>query len=219
MLRCKVKEKDSLVDLSQVADKLEPAVLEDITVRTCFVTTLARARQLIEARTNEAGPAPPVPPPAISYPLSGDRNLVLEGSVREEAAEILFETDNDMSSLATMILDSILMCPIDCRVPLSENVLFIGGGCMLDGFKSRLVAEVKQLQQHVKYNQKINLKTIKVHRPPGKANYIAWLGAAILGATEAITTRSYPRDLYLANRRVPDWMNLDYNVKETDKTG
>jgi len=62
MLRCKVKGSDaSEVDLTEVCPKLESATLEDITVRTCFVTTLARARQLIEFRTNEAGPGRPHP--------------------------------------------------------------------------------------------------------------------------------------------------------------
>jgi hypothetical protein len=42
---------------------------------------------------------------------------------------------------------------------------------------------------------------------------------AILGATEAISTRSYPRDTYLTNRHVPDWMNLADNIRDSDRTG
>lgn len=219
MLRSKVHGSDGRkVDLEEVMTKVPAQVLEDIVVRTCFVTTLNRARQLVEARTNEAGPSPPVPPPAISYPLSGNDNLSLEGSVREEAAEILFEKDDDLVSLASMVLDSILASPIDCRVPLAENLVFIGGGSMIPGMKSRLVAEVKDLQQHPKYSSRIALKSIKVHRPPGKANYLAWLGAAILGATEAISTRSFTRDLYLQSKRVPDWNNLADNAKDADSS-
>lgn len=109
MLRAKIQGSDGrLVDLVDVMRKLPAQVLEDIVVRTCFVTTLARARQLVEARTNEAGPSPPVPPPTISYPLSGNDNLTLDGSIREEAAEVLFEKDDDLVSLASMVLDSIL---------------------------------------------------------------------------------------------------------------
>lgn len=219
MLRSKVKGVDAQeVPLNEVSAKLDSSFLEDITVRTCFVTTLARSRQLIEAQTNEDGPAPPSPPPAINYWMSGDLNLVLDGSIREQAAEILFETDNDLISLASMVLDVILQCPIDCRVPLVENLVFVGGTAMLPGLKARLIAEVRNLQQHPKYSSKIHIKHFKVHRPPAKANYVAWLGGAILGATEAIATRSYQRDIYLINRRVPDWMNLADNVKESDKT-
>ena len=126
---------------------------------------------------------------------------------------------------------------------------------MIAGLKSRLVAEVKHLQQHPKYARKISIQALKVHRPPAKANYVAWLGgrfnklinnwinnkllfdlfdlnvnltgyfnyfdmiAAILGATEAIATRSFTRDIYLQTNRVPDWNNLADNAKENDRTG
>lgn len=107
--RAKVHGSDGqTIDLIEVMPKLPSSILEDIVVRACFVTTLSRARQLVASRTSESGPSPPVPPPAIPYPLSGNKNLTLDGSVREESAEILFETDNEMVSLASMILDSIL---------------------------------------------------------------------------------------------------------------
>lgn len=109
LLRAKVQGSDGQkVDLVDVMPKLPRGILEDIVVRTCFVTTLPRARQLVAARTDEAGPSPPIPPPAILYPLSGNKNLTLDGSVREESSEVLFETDNEMVSLASMVLDSIL---------------------------------------------------------------------------------------------------------------
>lgn len=111
--RAKVQKNDSqLVDLVETMPKVPVRILEDITVRTCFATTLPRARQLIEARTNEEGPSPPVPPPTISYPLSGNSNLTLYGSIREEAAEILFESDSDLVSLASMVLEGILAVSI-----------------------------------------------------------------------------------------------------------
>lgn len=47
---------------------------------------------------------------------------------------------------------------------------------MLPGFKSRLIAEIKDLQQHPKYSKRIALKTFKIHRSPAKSNYVAWLG-------------------------------------------
>ncbi|EFX72709.1 hypothetical protein DAPPUDRAFT_308104 [Daphnia pulex] len=217
LLRAKVQGSDGQkVDLVDVIPKLSRGILEDIVVRTCFVTTLPRSRQLVASRTNEAGPSPPVPPPTILYPLSGNNNLTLDGSVREESAEVLFETDNEMVSLASMILDSILASPIDFRIPLAENLVIIGGGSMMPGLKSRLVSEVKDLQQHPKYLSRIALKALKVHRPPAKSNYAAWLGGAILGATEAIATRSYTREVYLQTNHVPDWNNLADNTKEID---
>lgn len=121
LLRSKVQGSDGRkVDLVDVMPKVPASILEDIVVRTCFVTTLERARQLVEARTNEAGPSPPVPPPAIPYPLSGNDNLTLDGSIREEAAEILFERDDDLVSLASMVLDGILAV----RICFVNNFLF-----------------------------------------------------------------------------------------------
>ena len=50
---------------------------------------------------------------------------------------------------------------------------------MIPGLKSRLIDEIKFLQQNVKYSNRIALKTLKVHRPPAKANYASWLGGKI----------------------------------------
>lgn len=47
---------------------------------------------------------------------------------------------------------------------------------MLPGLKFRLLAEIRDLQQHPKYSSRIALKALKVHRPPAKSNYAAWLG-------------------------------------------
>jgi len=225
MLNSKVKGSDGrLKDFAEaISSKLSEKVLEDITLRSCFVSPLSRAKLLAAAKANEAGSKEleqPASPPTVTYSLSGNNNLVLEGSIREEAAEVLFETDgNEMMSLASMVLDAIIASPIDCRVPLAENIVFIGGTSMMTGLKSRLIEEVKLLQQHPKYSSQICIKALKVHRPPAKANYVAWLGAAILGATEAIATRSFNRDVYLQSKRVPDWNNLADNTKENDRTG
>jgi len=218
MLRSKVKGSNGqLKDLAEViSSRLPRRVLEDVTVRSCFVAPLSRARMLADKETADK----PSPAPDVIYALSGNNNLILEGAIREETAEVLFETDgHEMTSLASMILDAIIASPIDCRVPLAENIVFIGGTSMIAGLKSRLVAEVKHLQQHPKYARKISIQALKVHRPPAKANYVAWLGAAILGATEAIATRSFTRDIYLQTNRVPDWNNLADNAKENDRTG
>ena len=50
---------------------------------------------------------------------------------------------------------------------------------MMTGLKSRLIEEVKLLQQHPKYSSQICIKALKVHRPPAKANYVAWLGGDV----------------------------------------
>lgn len=88
----------SLKSTTLNADITEKLV-EDIKVRTCFVTTLERSAKL---GTAEA----PNPPPAVMYP--GVKNIVIPGEVREKAFEALWERDNDNLSIPTMILDAII---------------------------------------------------------------------------------------------------------------
>lgn len=78
---------------------LSEKVLEDIKIRTCFVTTLERSTKL---GTKDA----PTPPPDVMYP--GVQRLLITGEIREKAFEILWERDNDNLSLSTMILDAIV---------------------------------------------------------------------------------------------------------------
>jgi len=114
MLNSKVKGSDGqLKDFAEaISSKLPQKVLEDITVRSCFVSPLSRAKILAASKSNESDKESvelPPSPPTVIYPLSGNNNLVLEGSIREETAEVLFETDdNEMTSLASMVLDAII---------------------------------------------------------------------------------------------------------------
>lgn len=74
-------------------------LVEDIKVRTCFVTTLERSAKLGTADA-------PKPPLAIKYP--GVKSINIPGEIREEAFEVLWERDNDNLSIPTMILNAII---------------------------------------------------------------------------------------------------------------
>lgn len=52
------------------------------------------------------------------YPLDGNTLLRIDGETRESVCEVLFEQDNDCMSVATMVLDALLACPIDLRYQL-----------------------------------------------------------------------------------------------------
>lgn len=88
----------SLKELYPNVDVTEKMV-EDIKVRTCFVTTLERS---IKLGTTEA----PNPPPFVKYP--GVKSIDIPGEIREKAFEVLWERDNDNLSLPTMILNAIM---------------------------------------------------------------------------------------------------------------
>lgn len=78
---------------------LTEEIIEDIKVRTCFVTTLERSKKL---GTEDA----PAPPPAVKYPSI--KSVTILGEIREKAYEVLWERDNDNLSIPTMILDAIV---------------------------------------------------------------------------------------------------------------
>uniref|UniRef100_A0A3P8RCJ6 Actin related protein 10 n=1 Tax=Astatotilapia calliptera TaxID=8154 RepID=A0A3P8RCJ6_ASTCA len=179
-------------------------------VRTCFVSDLQRGLKIQEAKFNLDGTAErPAPPPDVDYPLDGEKILHIKGSVRDSVMEILFEQDNEEKSVATLILDTLVKCPIDTRKVLSENLVVIGGTAMLPGFLHRLLAEIRLLVEKPKYSNVLASKSFRIHSPPAKPNCTAWLGGAIFGALQDILgSRSVSRDYYNQMGRIPDWCCL-----------
>uniref|UniRef100_A0A8C9ZL81 Actin related protein 10 n=1 Tax=Sander lucioperca TaxID=283035 RepID=A0A8C9ZL81_SANLU len=179
-------------------------------VRTCFVSDLQRGLQIQEAKFNLDGAAErPAPPPDVDYPLDGEKILHVKGSIRDSVMEILFEQDNEEKSVASLILDALVKCPIDTRKVLSENLVVIGGTAMLPGFLHRLLAELRLLVEKPKYSNVLASKSLRLHAPPAKPNCTAWLGGAIFGALQDILgSRSVSRDYYNQTGRIPDWCCL-----------
>ncbi len=58
---------------------------------------------------------------------------------------------------------------------------------MLPGFKSRLVAELRDLAGREKYRSQLCVGEFKFHEIPAKENYVSWLGGEFRGscATES----------------------------------
>ncbi|XP_029281735.1 actin-related protein 10 [Cottoperca gobio] len=206
------------VDTDTTAGQSVPAAIgtipeetvEDIKVRTCFVSDLQRGLKIQEAKFNLDGTAErPAPPPDVDYPLDGEKILHVKGSIRDSLMEILFEQDNEEKSVASLILDALVKCPIDTRKVLSENLVVIGGTAMLPGFLHRLLAEIRLLVEKPKYSDVLASKSLRIHAPPAKPNCTAWLGGAIFGALQDILgSRSVSRDYYNQTGRIPDWCCL-----------
>lgn len=78
---------------------LTQKAIEDVKVRTCFVTTMERAKKL---NTEDA----PAPPPSVKYFTS--ESFMIPGETREKVFEVLWERDMDNLSLPTMILNAII---------------------------------------------------------------------------------------------------------------
>ncbi|XP_038635890.1 actin-related protein 10 isoform X1 [Scyliorhinus canicula] len=195
---------------SVMTGSLPEETLEDIKVRTCFVSDLQRGLKIQAAKFNIDGKSErPQQPPDVAYPLDGERILHVNGSIRDSVIEILFEQDNEEKSIGTLILDSLLQCPIDTRKQLAENLVIIGGTAMLPGFLHRIMAEIRYLVEKPKYKEVLAAKTFKVHTPPAKPNTVAWLGGAIFGALQDILgSRSVSKEYYSQTGRIPDWCCL-----------
>ncbi|PNJ70530.1 ACTR10 isoform 8 [Pongo abelii] len=197
--------------LPSVMGSVPEGVLEDIKVRTCFVSDLKRGLKIQAAKFNiDGNNERPSPPPNVDYPLDGEKILHVLGSIRDSVVEILFEQDNEEQSVATLILDSLIQCPIDTRKQLAENLVVIGGTSMLPGFLHRLLAEIRYLVEKPKYKKALGTKTFRIHTPPAKANCVAWLGGAIFGALQDILgSRSVSKEYYNQTGRIPDWCSLN----------
>jgi len=216
-----------VTEIEGVEDKITAKVIEDIKVRLCFVTELERGHQIQQIRRDASSVSGlssflKKSVPAANYSLDGDTVLQVDGETREAVCEVLFEQDNERTSVATMILDSLLSCPIDTRKELASNLIIVGGTSMIIGFKSRLFQEMKFLLQQSPYKDRLLIKPedLKLHAGPSKANFACWTGASLFGATDAISSRSFTRESYFKDRSIPDWSNLRYNsVYNDDKQG
>ncbi|EDW37641.1 GL27098 [Drosophila persimilis] len=198
--------KRQLLETGVKESLLTESVLEDIKVRTCFVTTMERAHCRSNGDENQ-----PTPPPSVDYIICDNDTMVqVPGALRETVYEIMFEPNNERDSLPHLILRSILDCTLDARKPLVESIFLIGGGSMVQGMLPRLQQELQHLLKNDPYYAERfhgNLQ-FKFFYSIGKQNFTAWLGGALCGATDLIQTRSLAKETYLKNEHVPDWSNL-----------
>ncbi|CDW53999.1 Actin-related protein 10 [Trichuris trichiura] len=157
----------------------------------------------------------------LEYPLQKDKILIVEGAVREAAAEILFEHNEDDMSIPQLILEAVIKCPIDIRRSMIEGILVVGGGCMLPGFMSRLKEELlESLENVTKYGSKLSFRTAKFFKARTKENCMAWLGGSIIGSLEILPYRSISRTEYEKNGRITDWTDQSMaNVNENGISG
>ncbi|GFN98961.1 actin-related protein 10 [Plakobranchus ocellatus] len=196
--------------VSSVPECITDEVIEDIKVRCCFVTEFSRGQQIQEVtmRGGHANKLPP-PPPDTDYPLDGGRILNVSGRIREHSCEVLFEQDNEETSIATLVLEALVKCPIDTRQALASNIVIMGGTAMMPGFYHRIQLELAELLKKPHYANQLGIKQFRFHRPPTKENYTAWLGGALIGALETLPSKSLSRDAYLQKGRLPDWCCVD----------
>ena len=186
---------------------LTERVVEDIKVRTCFVTKQSRS---IAHRNNESIQTCP----DVDYPVDGSDVIKIPGLLREFAFEVLFPEDNDHLGLPYIIIDSIIKCPIDARKELAENILLIGGTSSAMGIKARLRDELRALIKSDYYKERLYIDDVKFHNAPSKPNFTGWLGGSIYSATDLIS-KSISRENYLKHPKIPDWVFYEGSTART----
>lgn len=227
---------------SGLEQELTKTIVEDIRVKSCFVAPydrgckmskdrIAKLRDLHkEALLNQEADKlqeslidihrnhflsekDEASPPAVNYCLGGNRVLTIPGNLREGVCEIFFEISGHEHSLTTMIVETILMAPIDCRKQLSENILLIGGIANLPGLEHRLAKELQNFEPE-RFQGKI-FGDIKFHKPLCARNYVSWLGASMFCSVSFLELRSKTRDNWIngGKKNLPDWCDLVWRDK------
>jgi actin-related protein 10 len=213
LLEHKALIKDAVTGMNREITKedvLAENVLEDIKVRTCFVAPHERGQILIKHKRGEKklDDIQPGCPKDVNYPVDGQKLITIPGLVRESACQVMFEIYGNEASIATMVLDALLKCPRDSRKLLASNLIVVGGTASLPGFKHRLLTDVQNLVKcDSGYKDTLKVEIFKLHKPPCQENYVAWLGAAIFGSTDAITLRAVTRDQFAKSNGtvLSDW--------------
>ena len=188
---------------------IEESILEDIKLRCCFVTSFARAQKIYQEmerkNTDLLNELEFEFAPECDYNIA-NLTIHLPGYVREMAFEIFFRNEIDKDqSLQHLIIDTLTKAPIDLRKDFAYNVVFAGGGCMLNGLKARLVNEINFL---LETNSGIFSK-LSYHNTPCHENYTAWLGAAIFGSLDILDYYSIQNSRYKELDRIPDWFTIE----------
>lgn len=196
--------------------QLSEETLEDIKLRCCFISTLERSRDfwseissLSDLIDNPLFDFKFKFAPDCDYNLYDNMVLHVPGYVREMALDIIFVDKMDSSqTIQNLILDTLVKCPIDLKTQLAENVILMGGTCMLEGFKSRLVSEINFLLSEKIYSDKLVFSELGYHVPPCLENYTAWLGGAIFGNLDILDTYSIQLSKYKDMVSLPDWFTI-----------
>ncbi|XP_050664464.1 actin-related protein 10 [Leptidea sinapis] len=180
---------------------LEPAELEDITVRACFVPSRTLAERLSGGRETVRD---------VMYPRAAGA-LRVSGEVRAAVANVLWERDHEQCSLPDLVLRALRRSPVDVRRALAASVCVVGGGASLPGLRARLSQELTHLLTQPPYKDSLNIEEMRFHVLACPGNIAAWTGGSVAGAADG-GGRALSREMYLRDRRLRDWPCLLHNT-------
>ncbi|KAJ3159888.1 Actin- protein 10, partial [Irineochytrium annulatum] len=195
-------------------ETIAPEVWEDMKSRVCFVGKFPRQEDVSGDNREQAYPYRERMIPytiyksearKVEWRLGPGEKVVIPGWVRERAAEVLFEGDEDGDSVASIALDAVLKCPPDIRAEIVQNILLVGGTSMLPGFQSRLMEHMAHiLEERPAYSRAKRLA------PRLKfARTIFTRNCSIVGALKT-TGIEVTREAFARDKKIPDWTVQDW---------
>jgi len=147
---------------------------------------------------------------SVQYPLGDGTSIEVNGYVQAHAADVLFETQGEVSSVASLILDCLLSCEIDMRCELINRVVLCGGVSMIPGFVIRLMEEFEELLRgNPKYRSlKAMTGKLKLIDTKYAQNTLSWTGGSLIAQLQspAITQR-LSLEVYEKTPTLPNWHN------------
>ncbi|KAL0084081.1 hypothetical protein F4703DRAFT_1858354 [Phycomyces blakesleeanus] len=201
---------------------LTPDLLEDMKTRVLFCSPVKMPHEeedrLVEYKNLSIATDLYYP---IALPDGGKANLWIPGWVRERAAEVLFEGDEDEPSVVYTILDCLLKLQPDLRKHMVGSLLIIGGTSLLPGFHARLKQELLQIMkaptesERKRYSSLLQLwESVKFIESPEESgrvfmnNVRGWIGGSLMGSLK-LSGEEMSREKFAG--QVMDWSIGNWN--------
>jgi actin-related protein 10 len=151
----------------------------------------------VDARTSDS----------VSVSINGTVVTVPRRVVNAAALDVL-GTDDDDRSLAALVVDALLACPIDTRAVLAHNICAVGGGACAQGFAGalqKLVADELHSRKTPETTALVGHLHVSSHAKI-PASLIAWIGASLSVAAGEFSPDSMTREQFDKQNRI--WPNV-----------
>ncbi|KAI9088321.1 actin family [Phlyctochytrium arcticum] len=147
---------------------------------------------------------------SLSFPLPNHQgSIILPGWIRERAAEVLYEGDEDDRSIASIAAEAVAQCPTDVRADIMQNILICGGTGMMPGFLVRYQDELMHaIEERPRYQKLKRLAAkVKLAHPVFASSCMAWIGASLL---IPLSVHSYEitKEEFQSGKPLSDWTRI-----------
>ena len=195
------------IDSDSVSKKLDygldSLILDDLCKQLCFVSPRSS-----EESSDSQHYVPYVDRFARQYRISR--------AIRAHAADVLFEPeDEEMPTITSLILSSLLALSVDLRIKMAHKILLIGGTSMMSGFATRLLQELDHILANSEGMKFAALAGLRGHfelieSPSFFQSHLPWIGASIDATIEGSHTANQitSSDFLQGKRPIPDWTSL-----------